>query len=599
MGKRSLKGWSHLYAGMQLDLVPQFSHSVMYDFFWPHKLQDLNLPCPSPTPGACSNSSPWVSDAIRPSHPLSSPSPPAFTAVSYVVVQSLSRVELFAAHGLQHVRLSCPSPPLELAQTHVHWVSDAIQPSHPLSPPLFLPLIFPSIRVFSTESALPIRWPKYWSFSFNISPSNEHSGLISFRMDWLDLLVVQGTLKSLLQYHSWKASILQHSAFFMVQLSHPYVTAGKTVALTKQAFVSKVVSLLFNMLSSLVIASLPRSRCLLISWLQSPSAVILEPPKINTLAVSIVSPSICDEVMGPNAMTFIFWMLSSKADFSLSSFTFKRLFSSSSPSAIRVVSSVYLRLLIFLPAVLIPACAASSRAFCMMYSAYKLNKQGDNIQPWRTPFPIWNPSVFPCPVLTVASWPAYTFLRRQVRWPGILISWRISHSLLWSPQSKTLAWSIKQMFSGILLLFLWSDGCWQFDLYSSAFSKSSLNIWKFMVCVLPKLGLDLVPRSSTISKLPLAASFWQREPLVPWMPESSSPLSELTSPSPVRRTAVPPTGPRHCCLPRYPLFLLCHWHAQVCWVPVLPSYHHDRRKAVPFSLILEAVLLCPCSGVSL
>ena len=144
-----------------------------------------------------------------------------------------------------------------------------------LCPPLLLlPSIFPSIRVFSNESALHIRWPKYWSFSFNISPSNEHSGAISFRMDWLDLLAVQGTLKSLLQHHSSKASIFQCSAFFIVQLSHPYMTTGKTIALTRQTFVGKVMSLLFNMLSRLVITFLSRSKHLLISWLQSRSAVI-------------------------------------------------------------------------------------------------------------------------------------------------------------------------------------------------------------------------------------------------------------------------------------------------------------------------------------
>ena len=147
---------------------------------------------------------------------------------------------------------------------------------HPL---LFLPSIFPSIRVFSNESALLIRWPKYWSFSFSISPSNEHPGLISFRMDWLYLLAVQGTLKSLLQHHSSKASILQCSSFFIAQLSHPYMTPGKTIALTTWTFVDKVMSLLFNMLSRLVLAFLLRNKCLLISWLQSSSAVILEPPK--------------------------------------------------------------------------------------------------------------------------------------------------------------------------------------------------------------------------------------------------------------------------------------------------------------------------------
>ena len=150
-------------------------------------------------------------------------------------------------------------------------------------PLLLLPSIFPSIRVFSNESVLRIRWPKYWSFSFNISPSNGHSGLISFRMDWLELLAVQGTLKSLLQHHSSKASILQHSALFIAQLSHPYMTIGKTIALTRRAFVGNVMSLLFNMLFRLVIAFLPRSKHLLISWLQSPSSVILEPPqnKVN------------------------------------------------------------------------------------------------------------------------------------------------------------------------------------------------------------------------------------------------------------------------------------------------------------------------------
>ena len=144
-------------------------------------------------------------------------------------------------------------------------------------PLLFPPSIFPSIRVFSTESVLCIRWPKYWSFSFNINSSNEYSGLVSFRMDWLDLLAVQGTLKSLLQHHSSKASVLKHSAFFIVQLSHPYMTTGKTKALTRWTFVGKLMSLLFNMLSRLVIAFLPRRKCLLILWLQSPSAVILEP----------------------------------------------------------------------------------------------------------------------------------------------------------------------------------------------------------------------------------------------------------------------------------------------------------------------------------
>ena len=175
-------------------------------------------------------------------------------------------------------------------------------------PLLFLPSIFPSMGVFSQESALCIRWPKYWSLSFNFSPSNEHSGLISFTdlMDWLDHLAVQGTLKSLLQHHSSKVSILWRSAFFIVQLSHPYMITGKITVLSRWSFVGKVTSLLFNMLTRLVITFLPRSKCLLISRLQSPFAVILEPPKIKSATVSTVSPSICHEVMGPDAKILVF-----------------------------------------------------------------------------------------------------------------------------------------------------------------------------------------------------------------------------------------------------------------------------------------------------
>ena len=183
------------------------------------------------------------------------------------------------------MNLSTPGLPVhhqlpELTQTHVNRVGDAIQPSHPLPSPSPPAPISPSNRVFSSESTLCMRWPKYWSFSFNISPSNEHPGLISFGMDWLDLLAVQGTLKGLLQHHDSRASIFRRSAFFTVQLSYPYMTTGKTIALTRQTFVGKVMSLLSNMLSRLVITFLPRSKCLLISWLQSPSAVILEPQKI-------------------------------------------------------------------------------------------------------------------------------------------------------------------------------------------------------------------------------------------------------------------------------------------------------------------------------
>ena len=234
--------------------------------------------------------------------------------------------QVFKQEGLSSVTQSCPtlcnpvdcSTPgfpvhhqlLELARTHVLRVGDAIQPSHLLlspSPPALN--LFQHQGLFQWVSS-SIRWPKYCSFSFSISPSNEYSGLISFSIDWLGLLVVQGALKSLLQHHSSKASILQCSAFFIIQLSHPYMTTGKTRALTRQTFVGKVISLLFNMLSRLVIAFLLRSKHLLISWLQSPSAVILEPPKIKSVIVSIVSTSICHEVMELDAMTLFFWMLS-------------------------------------------------------------------------------------------------------------------------------------------------------------------------------------------------------------------------------------------------------------------------------------------------
>ena len=293
------------------------------------------------------------------------------SSLQFSSVQSLRHVWLFATPWIaaRQASLSITNSRSSLRLMSIEFV----MPSNHLilcRPLLLLPLIPPIIRVFSNESSLRIRWPKYWSFSFSISPSKENSGLISFRMDYLDLLAVQGPLKSLLQHHSAKASILQCSAFFIVQLSHPYMTTGKTIALTRQTFVGKVMSLLLNMPSRLVVTFLPRSKHLLISWLQSPSAVILEPRRIKSDTVSTVSPSISHEVMGPDAMIFIFWMLSFKPTFSLSTFTFiKRLLSSSSLSAIRVVSSAYLRLLIFLPAILIPACASSSPAFLMTYSA--------------------------------------------------------------------------------------------------------------------------------------------------------------------------------------------------------------------------------------
>ena len=195
---------------------------------------------------------------------------------------------------------------------------ELVMPSNHLllcHPVILLLSVLSSIKVFSNESVLHIRLPTYWSFSFSISPSNEYSGLISFRMDWLDLLATQGTLKSLLQHHSSKASVLRFSAFFRVQFSHPYMTTGKTIALTRRTFVGKVMSLLFNMLSRLFIAFLPRSKHLLISWLQSPSAVILEPQKIKFATVSTVSPSICHEAMGLDAMILVFLMLSFKPAF--------------------------------------------------------------------------------------------------------------------------------------------------------------------------------------------------------------------------------------------------------------------------------------------
>ena len=232
-------------------------------------------------------------------------------------VQLLSHVRLFATPWTAAHQASLS---ITNSQSLLKLMSkESVMPSNHLilwHPLLLLPSVFLNIRVFSNESVLHIRCPKYWSFSFSSSPSNEYLGLISFRIDWLDLLAVQGTLKSLLQHHSSKTSILQHSDFFIVQLSHPYMTTEKTIALTRWTFVGKVTSLLFNMLSRLVIAFLPRSKRLLISWLQSPSAVILEPPKLKS--VSIVSPSICHDVMGLDAMILVFWMLSFKPTFSLS-----------------------------------------------------------------------------------------------------------------------------------------------------------------------------------------------------------------------------------------------------------------------------------------
>ena len=221
-------------------------------------------------------------------------------------VQLLSSVRLFATPWTAACQASLS---ITSSQSLLKLMSiESVMPSNHLilcHPLLLPPSIFPSISIFSNESVLRIRWPKYWSFSLNISPSNEYSGLISFRMNWLDLLAVQGTPKSLLQHHSSKASTLWHSAFFILQLLHPYMTTGKTTVLTRWTFVGKVMSPLFNMLFRLVIA-FPRSMHLLISCLQSPSTVILEPKKIKSVTVTIVSPSICYETMGPDAMILVF-----------------------------------------------------------------------------------------------------------------------------------------------------------------------------------------------------------------------------------------------------------------------------------------------------
>ena len=251
--------------------------------------------------------------------------------VKFSSIQSLSHVRLFATlwTAARQASLSITNSRslLRLMSIELMMPFNHLILCHPL---LLSPSIFPNIRVFSNESVLRIRWPNYWSFSFSISPSKEYSGLVSIRIDWFDLLKVQGTLKSLFQHYNLKASILRCSAFFIVQLSHPYMTTGKTMALTRRTFVDKVMSLLFNMLSRLVITFLPRSKCLLISWLQSHLQWFLEPPQNKVSHCFHFFPSICHEVMGPDALILVFWMLSFKPTFSLSSFTFtKRLFSSS------------------------------------------------------------------------------------------------------------------------------------------------------------------------------------------------------------------------------------------------------------------------------
>ena len=286
---------------------------------------------------------------------------------------------------------------------------------------LLLPSVFPNIGVFSNELALCIRWPKYWSFSFSISPSSEYSGLISFRIDWLNLLAVQGTLKSLLQHHSSKASVLPCSAF-MVQRSYPYMSTKKIMALTIQTCVSKMSSLLFSMLSRFVLAFLPRSKCLLISWLQLPSAVILEPQE--NLSLLLIFPNFLPWSMGPDAIIFLFWMLRFKPAFHCPLSTSSRSclvrfhFLPLEWYYLHIWDCWYFSQQSWFQLVVRPA----------QNSAWKLNKQGGNIQLWHIPFPILNQSVVLCKVLTVASWCAYRFLRTQIKWSGIPISLRIFHS---------------------------------------------------------------------------------------------------------------------------------------------------------------------------
>ena len=341
-------------------------------------------------------------------------------------VQSLSHVQLFVTSWTAACQASLS---ISNSWSLLKLVSiESVMPSNHLilcHPHLLLPSIFPSIRIFQMSQFITSGGQSIGvSASASVLPINIQQWFPLGRTGWISL-----QSKGLSRVFS--NIIVQKHQFIGTQLSlksnsHIHTWLLETITLTRWIFVGKVMALLFNMLSRMVITILPRSKCLLISWLQSPSAVIFELPKIKSLTVFIASLSSCHEVMGPDAMILVFWMLSFKPTFSLSSFTFiKRHFSSSSLSAIRVVSSGYLRLLIFVLAILIPACASSSSAFCMMYSACKLNNQGDNIQPWCTLFPIWNQSVVLCPVLIVASWPAYRFLMRQVRWYGIPISWRI------------------------------------------------------------------------------------------------------------------------------------------------------------------------------
>ena len=321
LGEQASSPWRQFWAGPYLDLPHFYEDCVILPYQRVLEIESDHCPGTAAAPFLARPldttvlRDPAVSSHERPEQPGSWPeiSPGSLRSlwswcllVGVYGVQPVSFVWLFvtpwtAAH---QASLSIVSWSLLKLMS-----IELVMPSNHLilcCPLLLLPSVFPSIRVFSDELNLPIRWPKYWSFSFNISPSNEYSGLISFRMDWLDLLAVHGPLKSLLQHHSLKASVLRCSAFFVVQLSHPYMTTGKTIALTRWTFVCKMLSLLFTILCRFVIAFLPRSKCLLTLWLWSLSAVILEPKKLKSVTVSIFSPSICHEVMGLGAMILVF-----------------------------------------------------------------------------------------------------------------------------------------------------------------------------------------------------------------------------------------------------------------------------------------------------
>ena len=346
---------------------------------WPHGLQHARLPCPSPTPGAYSNSCPlsqWC-----------------YSTISSSVVPFSFHLQSFPASGYFPMRQ--------------FFASGGQSTGVPTST---------SVLPVNTQDWSPLGW----------------TGWISLQSKGLSRVFSNTTVQ---KHQFFSAQLSLHSN------SHIHTWPLATIALTRQTFVGKVMSLLFNMLSRLVITFLPRSKGLSVSWLQSPSAVIFGDQKDKVCYCFLIYLPWSD---GTRSHDLSFWMIN--FFFSLPSFTFIRsLFSSSSLSAIKVVSSAHLRLLIFLPAILIPACASSSPAFLMMYSAYKLNKQGDKIQLWRTAFPIWNQSVVPCPVLTVASWPAYRFLKRQIRWSGILISLRIfQFVVVHTVKGFGIYWLIKQ-----------------------------------------------------------------------------------------------------------------------------------------------------------